>query len=212
MALVFQEATHSYILDGVHIPSVTRIIDHAGIVSYDMVRADVLERKSKLGTLVHQACHYYDENDLDWSSISEEVKPRVDAWASFRSDTGFVPRRIEVRYVATVNGMTYGLTADREGFFKKDEAIIDIKTSADVADWVAIQTAGYALGVPDFEGQVLSPLALFYRRRRLAVQLLPNGKYMKRDFEDRNDATVFISGLHITNWKIAHGSALRKME
>jgi len=55
-------------------------------------------------------------------------------------------------------------------------------------------------------------MALFYRRRRMAVQLLPNGKYKKYDFEDNSDATVFISGLHITNWKIAHGTALRKLE
>lgn len=212
MALVFDGATHSYTLDGIIIPSVTRTLDQAGLVSYDMVRQDILERKSILGSLVHQACHFYDEQDLDFSSLSDDIKWRVEAWANFRSDTGFVPRRIEKRYVATVHGMTYGLTIDREGLFKKDEAIIDLKTSATIEDWVAIQTAGYALGVPDFDGKVLSPLALFHRRRRMAVQLLANGKYKKRDFEDRADATVFISGLHITHWKLEHGSTLRKIE
>src|SRR5216683_1940928 len=105
------------------------------------------------------------------------------------------------RYVATVNGMTYGLTVDREGFFKKDEAIIDLKTSAAVAPWCGIQLAGYALGVPDFEGKIMSPLTLFYRRRRMIVQLCENGKYKKFDFSDTHDANVFISALHITLWK-----------
>ncbi len=191
---VFDAATHSYTLNGVTIPSVTRALDHAGLVSYDMVREDILERKSVLGSLVHQACHFYDEQDLDFNSLSEDVKPRLDAWANFRAETGFVPRRIEKRYVATVNGMTYGLTVDREGFFKKDEAIIDLKTSAAVAPWCGIQLAGYALGVPDFEGKIMSPLTLFY------------------DFSDTHDANVFISALHITIWKLHHGSALRKIE
>src|SRR6266566_2325563 len=127
MALVFDAATHAYTLNGVNIPSVTRTLDHAGLVSYEMVRQDILEKKSWLGIKVHEACHYYDQNDLNWASLDEDVKPRLDAWASFRADTGFVPQRIEARFVATVNGMTYGLTVDREGVFKKQEAIIDLK-------------------------------------------------------------------------------------
>ena len=212
MPLVFDGATHSYTLDGVVIPSVTRALDHAGLVEYDMVRADLLERKSILGSLTHQACHFYDEQDLDFKSLSDDIKPRVEAWANFRIDTGFTPRLIEKRYVATVNGMTYGLTVDREGFFRKEEAIIDLKTSAVIGDWVAIQTAGYALGVPDYEGQMLSPIALFYKRRRMAVQLLATGKYKKFDYEERGDASVFVSTLHITHWKLQHGKSLRKIE
>jgi hypothetical protein len=212
VALVFDAATHAYTLDGITIPSCTRVLDHAGLVDYSMIRQEILERKSLLGSLVHQATHFYDEQDLDFSSLTDDIKYRVEAWANFRIDTGFVPRLIEKRFVATVNGMTYGLTIDREGLFKKDEAIVDLKTSATIEDWVAVQTSGYALGVPDYNGKTLSPLALFHRRRRMAVQLLSNGKYFKRDFEDRNDATVFISGLHITHWKLNHKKPLRKIE
>lgn len=208
----FDENSHTYHTRNGIVPGVTRILDHSGLVDYGMVRQEIMERKSILGSLVHQATHFADEQDLDFSSLSEDVKPRVDAWLSFRADTGFIPRRIEKRYIATVNSMTFGLTVDREGLFKKDEVIIDLKTSAVIADWCGIQLAGYALGVPDFDGKDVSPMALFYRRRRMIVQLLETGKYRKFDYNDKQDARVFISALHISNWKMAHGSALRKIE
>jgi hypothetical protein len=214
----FVESTHAYTMEGRSVPSCTRILDHAGLVSYDMVRKDILERKSTIGTLVHQATHYYDDGDLDWSSFKEdnpadqETKGRVEAWANFRSDTGFVPRLKEERYMAMLNGMTYGLTVDREGLMHGQEAIIEIKNAATKEDWWAIQLAGYALGVPDVGKTGRSPRALFARRRRMAVQLFPDGRYKKYDFVDPQDAEVFISTLHITTWKLNKGSELRKIE
>lgn len=210
MSFEFDEVTHSYTRDGVTIPSVTRTLDHAGLVSFDMVKKEILDRKSEIGTQVHLATKFYDEGDLDWNSLNDDTKGRTEAWANFRADTGFVPRIIEVPFLATINGMTYGLKPDRVGEFGKCEAILDLKTSVSVDPWCGIQTAGYALGAPDPAGT--SPFTRFYQRRRVIVQLFENGSYKKHDFNDRNDATVFISALHITLWKMTHGSALRKIQ
>lgn len=212
MKFSFNEATHCYTQGGIEIPSVTRTLDHAGLVSYDMIRAEILQRKSLIGTYVHVGTQYYDEGKLDWSSLDDHTKGRVEAWANFRAETGFVPRRIEARFIAEVNGMKFGLTVDREGLFRTNEAIIDIKTSATFQHWWAVQGAGYALGVPDFERKIDSPLALFARRRRIAIQLFDNGTYKKFDFNDRRDADVFMSALMITNWKKNHGTPIRKIE
>lgn len=213
MLFQFDHATHTYRVDGITVPSVTRILDSAGLVSYGGIRTEVLERKSELGTKVHQATQFYDENDLDWNSLSDEVKPRVEAWASFRNDTGFQPRQIEKRFIATVQQMQYGMTVDREGFFgrKNEEAVIEIKNSAKIESWHAIQLAGYALGLPDIDGKTTSSMALFCRRRRIVVQLLETGKYKKFDFTDRNDAGVFISALHVTHWKLSKGMKLEDL-
>lgn len=208
----FEEATHSYRVDGLVVPSCTRVLDHAGLISYDMVKREILERKSTIGTLVHLATHYYDKGDLDWSSLDDFTKGRTEAWASFRSDTGFVPRLIEERYIAGINGMSFGLTIDREGLMNGQDTIIEIKNAATMEPWWAIQTAGYALGVPDPTGIRSSPRALFARRRRMAVQLFTDGRYKKFDFTDYQDVEVFISTLHITHWKLKNGSPLRKIE
>lgn len=208
----FEESTHAYKQDGVSVPSCTRVLDHSGIASYDMVRQEILERKARIGTLAHTATQFYDEGDLDWDSIKDDIKGYVDAWVGFRSDTGFTPRRIEDQFIATLNGMTFGLKVDREGIFCKSEAIVEIKTSVQYMPWWGIQLAGYALGLPDHEGKVLTPRALFARRRRIAVQLFSNGKYKKHDFNEPGDAEVFASGLHIAHWKISVGQKLRDME
>jgi hypothetical protein len=206
----FEESTHAYTMEGRSIPSVTRVLDHAGLISYDMVRREILERKSVIGTLVHTATHYFDQGDLDWSSLDDHTKGRVEAWALFRSDTGFAPRIIEERYVSVINGMTVGLTVDREGLMGKREAVVEIKNTANREEWWAIQTAGYALAVPDVAGS--SPRALFARRRRFAVQLFPDGRYKKHDFDDPQDAEVFIWSLGIAHWKLNKGNALRRIE
>lgn len=208
----FDEPTHAYTRDGQSVPSVTRVLDHAGLVSYDMVKREILERKSTIGTLVHLATQYYDKGVLDWSSLDDYSRGRTEAWAQFRSDTGFVPRLIEERFIATINGMPVGLTIDREGLMRGHDTIIEIKNAASVEPWWAIQTAGYALSAPDPLARGGSPRALFARRRRMAVQLFPDGRYKKHDFTDPQDAEIFISTLHIAHWKLSQGSPLRKIE
>lgn len=212
MPLSFDAATHSYFFDGIRIPSVTRVLDHSGIVSYDVVRREILERKSRIGTCVHLAAQYYDLDELNLSSVDDSIRGYFDGWCKFRRETGFVPRMIEERHMATVNGMQYGLTVDREGLLKNKSVILDIKTSANPEPWWAIQTAGYAMGVPDYDKKLASPRALFASRRRMSVQLFSDGSYKKFEFTDNRDAEVFISGLHISVWKMSVGENVRAIE
>lgn len=224
MDFSFDPASHIYTRNGRQVPATTRILDHAGLVSYDLVRSEILERKSRIGTAVHAATHFYDTDDLDWSSImdDDEICNRVRAWISFRKDTGFVPRRIEEQFVATVHGMEYGLTVDREGILGRNECIVELKTSAAVQPFWAIQLAGYALGLPERPPQptenhgpsLVSPSAraLFARRRRVAVQLLPDARYKMWPFDDYFDAEVFMAALCITHWKLQHNAPIRRIE
>jgi hypothetical protein len=210
----FNEGNHTYHSGGVNIPSCTRVLDHAGLVSYDMVREDVLARKSKIGTLVHLATAYYDREELDWASftdseIDQENKRRVEAWAQFREDTRFAPFLIEQRSMASVNGMRFGMTVDRVGIMNGRECVVEIKTTAQVHPWYAIQTAGYALGAPH---TYASQRAAFINRRRVVVLLGPDGRYKKTDFNDKTDADVFTSALHVSWWKLQHGMNLRPLE
>jgi hypothetical protein len=218
MAFAYDDATHRYFQDGREVPACTRVLDHAGLVSYEMVRTEILERKSLIGTYVHLGAQFYDEGTLglrkglDWSSLDEKTRGRVEAWAAFRAETGFVPRLIEERFLAELNGMKYGLTVDREGMFRKQEAVIDLKTSAAFAHHWGLQLAGYAMGVPDFEGKVTSPFALFARRRRIAVQLFEDGRYKMHEFSSRRDADIFSAALAISWWKSEHGTPIRRIE
>lgn len=164
---------------------------------------------------MHLATKFYDRGTLDWNSLDNLTRGRTEAWAEFRRETGFNPRIIEEQYIAEVNGMSYGLTVDREGIMGGRPTIVEIKTTVNVERWFAIQTAGYALGVPNPEERAsgyMSPRHLFAFRRRIVVQLFEDGSYKKHDFKEPGDAEVFISSLHVTRWKLDHGTKFRKIE
>jgi hypothetical protein len=177
-----------------------------------MVRREVLERKSHIGTLVHLATKFYDKGTLDWSSLDQFTRGRTQAWVQFRNDTGFSPRVIEEQFISSFNGMTFGMTVDREGFYGGKPCVIEIKTTANVEKWFAIQTAGYALGLPDVEGMGRSARMLFTQRRRVVVQLFEDGRYKAHEYKDPQDADVFGSSLHVTQWKLMNGYSFRKIE
>jgi len=208
----FEEATHAYRRDGLPIPSVTRILDHGGLVNFEMVRQDVLERKATIGTLVHLATKFYDQGDLDWNSLDRYTRGRVEAWALFRKETGFTPRIIEEQYIANVQGMSFGLTVDREGLLRGTSTIIEIKTASAPSEWWGLQTAGYAMAVPDPEEKLLTPITCFMKRRRMAIMLLEDGSYKKIEHTENDDWQVFLWALGLTHWKLKKGKAFRKIE
>lgn len=216
--LRFDEASHRYYSGLIEIPSCTRCLDHAGLVSYDGIRQDILEKKSRLGTAVHQATHFYDEGDLDWDSVGDDAKPYVEGWTEFRSITGFIPTRIEERCEANLNGMPYGMQFDCLGILGKQETIVEKKISSSPQWWWAVQLAGYAMGAPDkLPGIAIaesSAMLKFSRRRRIAVQLLPTGKFKfkKFDFNERQDADVFAATLLITHRKMREGAQFKTLE
>ena len=69
-----------------------------------------------------------------------------------------------------------------------------------------MQTAGYALGLPlKIKGRdIKSALARFASRRRIIVQLRPNGIPNVHECENNEDAEAFLHALWLTEWKRLH--------
>ena len=91
-ALVFDEASHLYTLDGERLPSVTQILQRAGAIDFDHIPPQIRERALARGTAVHRAVHYFNENDLDVDAFRTtwpEYAPYLDAWIKFVDVSGF---------------------------------------------------------------------------------------------------------------------------
>ncbi len=188
MSLEFDEATHTYSIDGIVVPSVTQVLTVAGLLD---PRWYTEESKAR-GKAVHAACHYIDEGDLDWSTVHPLVVPYVRAYEKFVKDTGFKPKLIE----KAVCNETYFFagTLDRFGFLQDDDCgdLIDIKSGAS-EPWHSIQMAGYGLCLP-------------HMPRRRALYLKKDGSYkLGAIYTNPQDAGVFLSALTIANWKRLHG-------
>jgi hypothetical protein len=143
--LVFDEAAHRYYLDGTPVPNVTRVLEAAGLISYDFLgtlRDEYLER----GRAVHLATHRDDNHDLAEESVSAEILGFVEAWRRFRRDFGFVPRLIEHKVYNPQ--FKYAGRIDRVGSVRDgSEFIVDIKTGVAPAAF-AIQLSAYSACLP----------------------------------------------------------------
>lgn len=206
----FDAKTHTYYADGVPVPSVTDCLAGAGLSDFTGVPPDVLERKRLIGTYVHAACEYVDQDDLNPATVDPVCLPYVDAYAAFKRDTGFRPSLIEYRGVAVINGQRVGFTLDRFGEWCGLPFIVDLKCGAQEGISWRVQIAGYELCLPfcELEGTLPAPMSC----GRAAVMLKPDGTYKvfrfdgnrgahRKQWEARQDFDAFRSALYLETWK-----------
>lgn len=111
--LIFNEPDHSYFLDGVRLPSVTQILQAEGFIDTRFYEDYDRER----GRIVHLATHYDDLGELDEDSLDPVIVPYVEAWRSFKRESGFIVEASEVSLASKTYG--YCGTMDTRGRFPK---------------------------------------------------------------------------------------------
>jgi len=185
--LVFDPERHAYILDGRVIPSVTQILTAEGIINGQWYTEDGRRR----GGHVHLALRYLDEGRLDEDSVTDEVRPYLEAWQRFISETGFICLQIEQPFAD--RNLGFAGTPDRVGWMDGDKtlSIIDIKTGSP-EPWHALQTAAYAVGI----GKRMA--------KRWSVYLRNDGNYRLVQYQDIDDINAWIGLVSIRNWKQKH--------
>ena len=125
---LFDEATHTYTLDGVVIPSVTEICAPITCGKYPPV--GVVQQAAARGTRVHELCALYDMDALP-DEIESELVGYVKAWAAFCRDYKPVWKHIELPlYGSPDTGLPFAGTLDRIGEVDGRTRVVDIKTTA----------------------------------------------------------------------------------
>ncbi|HVN82264.1 MAG TPA: hypothetical protein VMW38_24985 [Terriglobia bacterium] len=197
----FDSQRHIYYFDGRPLVSVTQVLSATGILpSFAFVDKVMLERKRQIGGALHAALHYLQQGDLDENTVDERVKPRLDAYRLFVSDTSFKPIDCELRMYPTVAGMQYGMTLDVTGTIKSQPYLIDFKSAdGSVEKGWSIQLAAYEAGIP-------RPLVPPFRWRRLSLQLKKTGTYAKTEWTDPGDTQEWKSALYLVYRRMARGS------
>lgn len=185
--LVFDAESHAYLLDGLVVPSVTQILAAEGIIDGQWYT----EEGRRRGDHVHLALRYHDEGRLDEKSVTDEVRPYLEAWQRFISETGFICLHIEQPFAD--GNLGFAGTPDRTGWMDGDRvlSVIDIKTGAP-EPWHALQTAAYAVGL----GKRLA--------RRWSVYLRPNGSYRLVQHRSNDDIQAWLGIVSVHNWKLKY--------
>jgi len=187
----FDKADHSYWLGKTRLIGVSDAIQAAGLKDFSRIAPDVLEHARQRGTVVHTACHFLDEGDLDWATVSPEIEPYVRAWERFKKETGVELLGIEKPLFHATLG--FAGTPDRVVNLYPHKGIIDLKTYAPDAV-TGIQLAGYSY----LELGQQSPLDA---PKRWGLWLKDDGKYGLREYTDRGDEAVFMACLIIAKFK-----------
>ena len=186
----FDEATHTYTVNGTEYPSVTQIIR---FLSYDQSKcADqqmALIARGR-GTEVHEAAALYDYSGDIAEDLSADAAPYLSAYVQFCRD--YKPKWNYIEHVLGANreGIPYGYcgTLDRAGFIDGKFCIMDIKTS-------------YRVNIPSLSAQLAAYNNLLkFQHTELykedtdlyGLQLMRNGKYRlyKVDYEQGSKLLV----------------------
>ena len=197
--LTFEPAAHAYAVDGRPILSVTAILKRVGLVDLSRIPIEALEQKRAIGQAVHEATHYWDQDDLVPGSVDPVVEPYLHAYRTFRAERGFTPHYLETRvhhpryhYAGTFDRL--GLIASPSGACTA--VLLDIKTGDPDLACANLQTAGY------LEAYLQAPLPLPDVRTidRWSVQLRSDGTYRLRTYTDVRDRAVFLAAVQLANY------------
>lgn len=158
--LQFEDATHTYTLDGEVIPSVTHIVRFLD-ADVDKSRPWLRDEAAERGTLVHDLCAMLDYGE----DISEETPPYIQgyitAYMNFLRDCNCDWRYIERCDWAEFGGVRYAGTLDRFGKVNGVNTIVDIKTGTSGSRHRhAAQLTGYSFFPCVSEAQALAVLYL----------------------------------------------------
>ena len=177
------------------VPGVTDILEDAGISDWSHVPDGQKHRAAELGTAVHAATVYDDEDDLDTDSLVPRVTARLAAWRAFRADYQFVPQRREhmmhSRFGFAGTADAIGTTPRRPGAL----VLVDIKTGAKTRS-VGPQTAAYAHLLRVQHGEFVAA--------RWAVYLHADETYTVDPLRKSRDWPVFLHALNLYIWKREH--------
>lgn len=189
--LQFDEASHSYFVDGQRLPSVTTIIKP--LDSFDDIPPSVLERKRLVGQDVHLACELLDLGELECADT--EIMSYVDGWRRFLRETGAHVLMSEQRLYHP--SQRYAGTLDRVVVFPdKSQMLLDLKT-CDPMPSHGVQLSAYKLLL---DANSLSEPGM----RRATLHLHPDGTYLLKQYADPADIACFLALLNVWHWKAAH--------
>ena len=170
---LFDEATHTYTLDGVVIPSVTEICAPITCGKYPPV--GVVQQAAARGTRVHELCALYDMDALP-DEIEAGLVGYVKAWAAFCRDYKPVWTHIEFPLYGEIDpGQPFAGTLDRIGEIDGRTRVVDIKTTASLDRPAKVALCAQINGYEWLAE--LNNMISVYGGAGMGVQLFANGNY-----------------------------------
>lgn len=187
-----------YVVAGERVPSVTEVLDVAGLVDYRDVPRQALDLAAARGQEVHHWIEVLDEGG-EVSAVEPSVLGRLRAYQTFR-DAEVFRREWSER---TIVSQLYHF-AGRPDLFGRIggaslPAVIDVKPPGPVQPWWPVQVAGYAIAI---ESALGIPYVLGF-----VLELGNDGRFKLRPRITRDDRHDFLAALRVAQFRLRHGMA-----
>lgn len=172
----FDEATHTYTLDGKELPSVTHIIRYLAVDKANNADPNMALMARERGSAVHEATVMYDYSGEIPDDFPSEYAPYLEAYVQFVRD--YKPKWELIEHVMADEESGFAGTLDRFGLIDDEYAILDIKTSYKIdMQSLSAQLAAYQqllcvdIGASEYIEKYSKGI------NRYGLQLMRDGKY-----------------------------------
>ena len=170
--LMFDEAAHTYTLDGVRLPSVTEITRFCAY-DYKSDRPWLAQEAARRGSAVHEACALIDYGEEP--EETPEIAGYLKAYRRFLSD--YKPDWELIEHPMGSLSLGFAGTLDRYGSMSGNPTLLDIKTGQLHDAALAAQLTAYARLLP-YGAPTLWP-------RLYGLKLSKDGTYLLREIPPR---------------------------
>lgn len=168
--LEFDEATHTYRLDGLVIPSVSAIMEPLSRAKYSGISERTLGRAADKGTAVHNCIENWIKFGIE--DIPPEHMGYFQAFKDWWNEFQPVVVGSEIRVCHPL--MRYGGTADLVAYIGNELTLVDYKSTYVISDMTCgVQLEAYA--------QALKSMGVDIQRKRI-LHLKKDGRYDTREY------------------------------
>lgn len=199
-AIEFDEATHTYKLDGKSVPGVTSTLEP--MYDFRFVDPAALERARDLGTKVHHTIHLFELGTLKRKSLHSVLDNHLAQYERFKEDFCYLSIAQEER-VASRKWQVAGCMDNRGLLLPRVETdveeglLLDIKTGEEYPAH-ELQTAGYLMCAAEMG---LLPDST----KRASLYLYEDSYAVRFHRNHAMDLLAFRSLLTIAHWRRHHG-------
>lgn len=182
--------THKYYVNGKEYPGVNFILQSLNLLD---ARWFTEERREQ-GRRAHKLIHYWNEDDLDETSIDPRDAPYLEGWKKFAQERKFIPKLNEVSLFSK-----HGFcgTLDSAGLLNGDPAVADAKSG--MIHWTTgFTTMAYSILLMENFPDLFPKMP-----KRIAVGLDKTGDYWMEEFCDWKDQGLWLFCVSIF-WKNAN--------
>jgi hypothetical protein len=199
-ALDYDEGAHSYKVDGVKVPSVTRVVD--GCFPKNLTDWALLVGKEEYDNVINEAIeigndtHKWVEDYITYGHVcsnpADHISHPVNAFLKWNDR--FKPSWNDAERKIYCDKYKYAGTVDAVAKINGRVCVIDFKTSKKIYKPYHLQVTAYAQAIKRIDGLRQWPLGIILRLDK------ETGEYEQKVFEPKDHFNVFKKCLDIKQW------------